>query len=189
LILKNEFTALNKQVPETQFAQINGLDPKKYNKEIAKQATDYIGKLTAMYRNKLYFANTRKDEIFNNLAKKLGSSDAVAKFKEEYYNKRLAESVLNKNEVKKIIETQRHTLFQTKDPIFKTPETTYGRAHFYAAEKIIFGQHVDTIVFNIIVIWVSVVLMYIVLLFNGLKKTVDFLSNINLPIIKRKHSH
>jgi ABC-type multidrug transport system ATPase subunit len=187
LVIKNEFNTLKKLVPEIPFDQINEIEPGKYNEETAKQATEYLNKLTGMYRNKLYQANTRKDEIFNKLTKDLGSADQVARLKEDYYNKRLAEFVLNKNEVKKIIETKRHTLFQTKDPIFKLPETTYGRAHFYAAEKVIFGQPVETTVFNVIVIWLSIILMYVILLLNGLKKSVDFLSNLSLPFVKRKH--
>jgi hypothetical protein len=83
----------------------------------------------------VYFANTKKDEIFNRLIKELGSTEALAKLKEDYYNKRLAEFVLNKNEVKKIVETDHHTLFQVKDPIFMKPVTNNGRAHFMQPKK------------------------------------------------------
>jgi ABC-type multidrug transport system ATPase subunit len=187
-VLKNEFSTLNNQVPEIQFGQISSLVPDKYSPEIGIQATEYIEKLTGMFRKKLYQANARRDDVFNSLAKKLGNSDAVSKLKEDYYNKRLAESTLNKNEVKKIVETTHHTLFQTKDPIFKIPETNYGRAHFYAAEKIMFGKSIDTIVFNVIVIWLSIVLMYVLLLFNGFKKFIDFLSGLGFAsLFKRKH--
>ncbi len=187
LILKNEFSALNQQLPDLNFNYVNEFEPGKFNAETAKKASLHIEMLTKYYRKKLYQANLKKDEIFSSLAKKSGSADAVSRMKEDYYNKRLSEFALNKNEVKKIIETDRHTLFQTKDPIFKKPETNYGRAHFYAAEKIIFGQSIDTIVFNVIVIWTSILLMYILLLFNGLKRFVDFLSGLGFAkMMKRK---
>jgi ABC transport system ATP-binding/permease protein len=186
LILKNEFSALNATVKDIQFNRVNDLVPGKFNAAISKLATAHIEKLNAMYRSRLYKANEKKDDIFNKKAKELGSGDAVAKLKEDYYNKRIAEFTLNKNEVKKIIETNHHTLFQTKDPIYNKPVTNYGRAHFYAAEKIIFGQSVDTILFDVIVIWLSILLMYVMLLFNGFKKSVDFISGFGLGSLFKK---
>jgi ABC transport system ATP-binding/permease protein len=186
LILKNEFEALNKLVPEMKFEKPDFFEVGKFNADIGIEASQHLEKLTAMYRSKLYQANLKKDDVFNKMVKKYGSAEAVSKLKEDYYNKRLAEFVLNKNEVKKIIETENYTLFQTKDPIFKKPETSYGRSHFYSAEKIIFGKSIDTIWFNIIVIWLWVILLYFLLLNNGMKKSVDFLSDLKLPILKKK---
>jgi len=186
LVLKNEFSKLNSLVKDVQFEDVDKFEPNKFNQEIAKSATEYLEKLNTIYKNRLYKANEKKDKIFNKLAKKFGGADAVAKLKEDFYNKRLAEFTLNKNEVKKIIETNNHTLFQTKDPIYHIPVTNYGRAHFYAAEKIFFGQHIDTIVFDVIVIWLSILIMYITLLFNGFKKLIDFMSDLKLPIFKGK---
>jgi len=186
LVLKNEFSALNSLVKEVPFDRVNDLVPGKFNEEVSKLATQHLEKLNAMYRSRLYKANEKKDMIFNKLAKKLGSGDAVAKLKEDYYNKRLADFALNKNEVKKIIETKNRNLFQTKDPIYNKPVTNYGRAHFYAAEKIIFGQSIDTVIFDIIVIWLSILLMYIMLLFNGFKKLIDFLSDFGLGSLFKK---
>jgi len=187
LLVKNEFNRLNTAVPKIQFKPIEQLEKGKFTVETGAIATTYIEQLTSYYRNKVYFANTKKDEIFNKLVKELKSADLVSKLKEDYYNKRVAEFVLNKNEVKKIVETEHHTLFQVKDPIFKRPETNYGRAHFYAAEKVVFGKSIDTMWFNIAVIWLSIVLLYILLLFNGLKKFVDFLSGLSfVPKLDKK---
>ncbi len=180
ILLSNEFKRLKKEVPEIKFEPLDQIDKDKFTQETGAVATKYIEDLTNYYRNKVYFANTKKDEVFNRLVKKLGSVEKLASLKEEYYNKRLAESVLNKNEVKKIVETNHHTLFQVKDPIFMRPETNYGRAHFYAAEKIIFGKSFDTVWFNVAVIWLSIIMLYILLLFNGLKRFVDWLSNLSL---------
>jgi ABC transport system ATP-binding/permease protein len=180
ILLSNEFKRLKKEVPEIKFEPLDQIDKDKFTQETGAVATKYIEDLTNYYRNKVYFANTKKDEVFNRLVKKLGSVEKLASLKEEYYNKRLAESVLNKNEVKKIVETNHHTLFQIKDPIFMRPETNYGRAHFYAAEKIIFGKSFDTVWFNVAVIWLSIIMLYILLLFNGLKRFVDWLSNLSL---------
>lgn len=186
MLVKNEFSKLNKQVPDIPLDFLNEMDYSRFNAETGAKATKYIENLSNYYKGKIYQVNTRKDEIFTKLAKKLGGTDKVSKLKEDYYNKRLAELVLNKNEVKKIVETTDLVLYQTKDPIFKIPENKFGRAHFYAAQKNIFGKSIDTVTFNVIVIWLWTFLFYIMLVFNILKKSVDAISNLNFKKNKDK---
>ncbi len=186
LLIRNEFNILKDEVHEVPFENINNIDPKKFTLETGAISTAYIEQLTNYYRNKTYQINLKKDEVFSKLSKKLGGPDKVSILKEDYYNKRLAEMVLNKNEVKKIVETQNHKLFQIKDPIFKAPETNHGRAHFYAAEKFMFGKSIDTVWFNVAVIWLTIIMMYVFLLFNLLKRLVDFLSGLSLERTKEK---
>ena len=73
-----------------------------------------------------------------------------------------------------------HKFVQQTDLVFKDAETNYGRAHFYASKKVIFGLQVDTIWFNTAVIWLSIIFMYVVLVFNGFKKLLDFISDIKI---------
>ncbi len=186
IVLRNEFEIFNKQVPNIKFTAFNELKPNKFTLKTGEQATIYIDNLKKYYRKKTYIANQQKDKIFTQLIEKLGSEDLVKKLKNDYYNNRLAEFVLNKNEIKKIVETSNHTLFQMKDPIFHKPENRFGRAHFYAPEKTFFGLTIDTVWFNIAVIWAATIIMYILLIFNVLKRVVDSLSRLNLHYIKRQ---
>lgn len=180
ILLKNEFSELKKQVASIKFKSLEGFDTTKFTKKYGNIATDYLDELKKYYRDKAYKANIKKDAIFSKLIKQLGKQKLVNELKNNYYNKRLAEFVLNKNEIKKIVETKKHTLFQTKDPIFQTPSTNYGRAHFYSAEKQIFGLSISTVWFNVAVIWLATIVMYIVLVFNGLKKAMNLINELNL---------
>ncbi|MBN1252428.1 MAG: ATP-binding cassette domain-containing protein [Bacteroidales bacterium] len=179
-LLRNEFKTLAKSYPKIKFEFSDNLTTEKYDKKTSQQATSYIEELKSYLKQRQYFANLKFDKIFNSIADKLGGTDAVIQLKDENYNKRLAEFVLNKSEVKKIVEIKKHKLIQLKDPIFKDAETNYGRAHFYASKKFIFGQEIDTIWFNTAIIWLSIIFMYILLIFNGLKKFVDFVSSIKI---------
>jgi hypothetical protein len=51
-----------------------------------------------------------------------------------------------------------------------------GRAQFYTPEKQIGTWKVDTYFFNLLVIWVFIVLLYITLYYDLLKKGIAFLS-------------
>ena len=93
--------------------------------------------------------------------------------------------ILNKLEIDYIRETE-DELVQLKDPIYATTDSDYGRAQFYAPEKILFGKKIDTLWFNIIVIWFTTLLMYILLLTDGLRKFIEFSDKIKLPGRKKE---
>ncbi len=178
--MHNEFAILNDAVKDVKFDDFKSLNIDNYDNKAAATATAYIEELKLYYKQRQLKAGEIKDKIYTNLTKELGSDEAVAKLKEDYYNKQLAISVLNKNDVKKIVETDELRLIQMKDPIFKKPETEYGRAHFYASQKYLFGLRIKTLWFNMAIIWLSILILYITLLFNGLKKFIDYFSGFNI---------
>jgi hypothetical protein len=57
----------------------------------------------------------------------------------------------------------------------------YGRAHFYAPNKLIGEIRIDTYWFNMLVIWLVSVLLYLALYFNLLKKLMTWFENLRLP--------
>jgi hypothetical protein len=86
--------------------------------------------------------------------------------------------VLNKRAVKKFYYAPNHRLIQKKDPIFMEPVSDWGRAHFYAPCKIIKNHRIPTYVFNMTVLWIWTLLMFIALRLDLLRKTVVLVSNI-----------
>jgi len=180
-LIKNEFEKLEKSNSKNKFEAIDKLNIENYDAQITRLATDYIENRRNYYKHIQAQADLKFDKTFNILSDKLGGTKAVIKLKNENYNKRLADFVLNKTEDKKIVEIpEQHKLVQQTDLIFKDAETNYGRAHFYASKKQIFGQQVSTIWFNVVVLWLSVIFMYIMLVFNGLKNLLNFISKINI---------
>jgi hypothetical protein len=55
-------------------------------------------------------------------------------------------------------------------PIYKDPDFTNGRAHFLASQKNLFGLSVDTFIFNVGIIWMMSIFLYIALYYNWLRK-------------------
>ena len=68
------------------------------------------------------------------------------------------------------------------------PVSHAGQAHFYAPVKIIGSLHIDTFWFNFAVIWLMSLILYLTLLHDTLRKTLEFSSKINfkLPAGKAK---
>ncbi len=58
-------------------------------------------------------------------------------------------------------------------PVYKEPEFNNGRAHFLAPEKKLFHIKISTLTFNLSVIWMITLFLYIALYNNWLKKIVQ----------------
>ena len=85
--------------------------------------------------------------------------------------------VLNKGNENKIIEGK-GTLIRKKDPIFMDPVSHDGRAHFYAPVKFIGPWQLDTFWFNFAVIWLMSLMLYLTLVHDTLRKTIEFFDRV-----------
>jgi ABC transport system ATP-binding/permease protein len=96
-------------------------------------------------------------------------------YKDRYYNESLADLVTNIAEKNRVIEYQ-GSLVQQINPIFQEPipggPLDY-RAHFFAPKKNLFGAMVSTYWFNVMVIWIMSIFLYITLYFEWLKKFIN----------------
>ena len=93
--------------------------------------------------------------------------------RDNYTNKKLTEILTDEFNQKKTIETS-DKIIQKYEPVYMKPVSRNGRAHFYAPYKQTGSRRIDTYWFNIIVLWVTVILLYIALYFKILQKAVGF---------------
>ena len=155
------------------FKNLNKLTLEDINKESIREVKNYL-KILNKYYIKLYNkANGLKDKSISKLQKTKESRQGFMKLKREQYNENLTELVRNSNEINRIIE-YKGELFQKIDPIYLDPKNKFVKAHFYAPRKQIFGTYFDTFWINIFVIWFMSIILYVVLYFRLLRKTLDF---------------
>jgi hypothetical protein len=100
------------------------------------------------------------------------------------YNESLADVVLNRLTTSKIYDAG-DKLIQKADPVFMPPGSRVGRAHFFAPYKQIGDLKIGTLVFNTIVIWLMIFLMFVTLYYNVLKRFIHFLETLRLPILRK----
>jgi hypothetical protein len=60
------------------------------------------------------------------------------------------------------------------------PTSRYGRAHFYAPVKKLGNLTIDTYLFNFIFIWVTTILFYLTLVFDLLRRFVNWADRVKL---------
>jgi ABC-type multidrug transport system ATPase subunit len=127
--------------------------------------------LTKKY-NKINELIDKKTLAINQTAKKNGSS--LLTIKKESSNEQLQDLVKNVGTKHRIILYQ-HELVQKYDPIYKFPQPKHSldyRAHLYSPKKHFMGSYYDTFNFNIIVIWMMSLFLFISLYFDFLKRII-----------------
>jgi hypothetical protein len=97
-------------------------------------------------------------------------------YKKLYYNENLATLVRNSNTEKRIVEIG-NRFIRRIDNIFQEPSQDRHplnyRTHMYAPVKYFLGMRIDTYWFNVGVIWLMTILLYVTLYFDVLKKIVE----------------
>ena len=178
-IIKNEINQLKIAAgkPVLDFIEIiNQLTTNSFNTEIAEETKEYLEYLNLYFFEKFQEASSKKDEEYNKLISTLGS-EKVYQLMHDYVNNSLADLVTNRKEIYKIYETDKR-LIQKADPVFMYPESNFGRSHFYAPAKKFNGKYIDTLMFNLMVIWLMTFFLYILLLVDGLRIIVTYFENI-----------
>jgi ABC-type multidrug transport system ATPase subunit len=178
LLINNE---LNKLMSLPEMKNFSNTYSKKLNyqnfdKKTGDNLINFLDKIKQAFYQRINKINTLKDKKIENIEKKFGQN-YIVNLKKDYYNNKLADIVLNKMQVKMFIR-YKNELIRKKDPIFTDSDSKCGRAHFYAAEKSIANYTIPTFVFDIIVLWLFTIFLFISLYFEWLKKIVEFLSNL-----------
>lgn len=175
-ILSHEIRELEREVPTIFYTYYENLTPETFHATAAQQTKVYLDSLMEYFREKQSMAKAQRDSVVNALTEEHGREWLVA-LKEDFHNEKLADFMQNKMNFTKIKATG-NELIAKKDPVLMYPESNWGRAHFYAPVKIIWGRAIDTILFNISVIWLITVLLYIALLGSWLHKILHFFARL-----------
>ncbi|NBP68444.1 MAG: ATP-binding cassette domain-containing protein [Cytophagia bacterium] len=149
-------------------------------KSIETYLADYKDQYQKTYNEKIALRERMIAFFENNKEMEYNLND----FKNEYYNESLADLVMNISVKDRIIEYNGE-LIQQINPVFMDPKTNGPldyRAQFFAPYKNFLGARIDTFWFDLIVIWLMSVILYITLYFELLKKGLDKASNLNLNI-------
>ncbi len=144
--------------------------------EVSAEVLDEVNENLEKAKKKLmYIANdaTKRSDIkYHELVKKLGGEDSFFAFRQQYDNKTLDDLVTNRDGLEKITIVNDQYV-QLKDPIYKIPDSKYGRAHFYATFKLLGNFKIPTFWFNLAIIWLTSLMLYLVLIGDLLSKLIN----------------
>ena len=147
----------------------------RYTPAIDKKLEDYFATYKKFYQDIYNKAVAAREKMIVAREAEKETAYNLTHYKNHYYNESLADLVTNVSEKNRIIEYQ-GKLVQQINPIFLDPRPEGPldyRAHFFAPQKNLLGNMVSTYWFNILVIWIMTLILYITLYFEWLKKLVN----------------
>lgn len=116
----------------------------------------------------------QKDSLISVINLNHGGSEFLINLKQNYYNKAIEELVLNSNDLSKILE-YKGKLIRKDSPVFQDPKSHFGRAQFFASSKFIGHFRLDTVYFDVLILWLMTLFLYIALINDWLKKIIKLI--------------
>jgi hypothetical protein len=158
--------------------------PENFNIATSEKIKAYLGELNLHYLEIFTTANREKTNSIRYLMEHKKAQ--YYEYLRLYHNESVSDEVRKVFERKKIVEYN-HRLIQKIDPVFldPQPENLFDfRSHFFAPRKHFFGRFFDTYWFNICVIWVLSIILYVTLYYDLSRKIINisFRSFKNKPV-------
>jgi ABC-type multidrug transport system ATPase subunit len=176
-IVENGFNRLNYHVE--QLSGLSGISPgplknllnaTNYNPKSEKEIHIYLNSLKRQFISFKKRANAENDSIKNSLESTIGK-DELVNLRENHENKKLRFLALDEDNINMTFETP-EKFVQKFQPGFRKALSRNGRAHFYAPSKMLWNLEIDTFWFDVIVVWVVSLLLYIALYYKLLQKLI-----------------
>ncbi len=171
-ILRNEIERYEDRYDMPPYPMSASIDPLYFSDAIATRTMAYLNSIGDTFDERFEESQGRKDSIYYALVDEMGRENFV-QLKKDNYNESLYNIVTNRTEINRLIIIG-DELIQKKDPVYTRPYTKHGRAHFYAPYKQVGNLTFDTVIFNIVAIWIFTGVLYIMLLTNFLKNILNW---------------
>ncbi|GAI43084.1 unnamed protein product, partial [marine sediment metagenome] len=174
-LIRNSLYPFHREIPRECFLS---LSPDTYNKDVRQKVNNYLNILQEKLADALNATWSGEKKIIDSLVDEYGGVEKLVELKKEYYNESLADLVLNRSELKKVYETS-DMFIRKMEPIYQIPVSRLGRAHFFSAYKLAGNLVLGTVAFNVLVIWLMTVLLYISLQFSWLARVIAFFNSLS----------
>ena len=178
-LITNELNSMVSRFPTLQlFRDIGELTPEKYNAGVNDNLKKYLGLVEDNFNSIENRVTSEWDEFY------LTNRDDIRRLENMHSNLKLQEIVTKfyERDKNKIIEYS-NSYVQNYDPIYLDPQKKgflAFRTHFFAPSKYIFGKMVDTFTFNISLVLLSTLALFIILYFDLLLRFIHFIENLRL---------
>jgi len=174
-LLKNEISKELDLVGRDKFRMLDALSINKFDSAVYDTTMQFLKKLRAFYAGRYNKADRVKDKIIVERTDTPENRAEFEAFKDRYRNEAIAEVVNNQNDIHRIVESDGR-LIQKIFPIYKNPDPSHlldYRSQFYVSKKHFLGRYFDTLNFNLGVIWLMSITLFITLYFDLLRKFIN----------------
>lgn len=174
LLLANEGKKQNKILKDSLFTN---LDLWAQGNILDKNISNYkksIKKLESHYTRQFLIANNEREAFLSSILDDESKRERYLYLRDHYHNESLEDLVRKKFEKNKVVQFD-NQLVQNIEPIYQMP-VVHGnfdfRSHLFAPKKHIFGHYFETLWFNLSMIWIMSILLFIALRLDIFRKLV-----------------
>lgn len=174
-LLRNEINQEASLINDFESMNTNLLTAKDFSIDVANQARNTIMLLEDKYKYIFNTVNDKKDQLTLMMEQRMNSREEFLAFYDSYNNDFLSDVVKKTTTRNKIIR-DKNKLIRIYEPIYHVPfdnSLITLRTHFFAPVKFIAGQQMDTLIFNIIIIWIMTILLSVALYYDLLRKVIE----------------
>ncbi len=173
-LIQHEINLELSEIGKHHFLEVALLQPATFDSTVYRKTKNFLAKLKLYYANQSNTAMNAKEKKIEALTLQLGGKEAFDKFRNSHQNESIGIMVKNQDDAIRIMESNGR-LVQKIYPVYKDPEPDNFidfDAQFYLPAKHFMNATIDTLYFNIGVIWAMSVLLYITLYYNLLRKLI-----------------
>lgn len=153
-----------------------------YDAVRVERAIEYLKDVA---RDEFKAASGECDSIAEEAVRELGSADALAELKHRSTNDALSRLAQAKDDFRQLA-VHDDKIVRRRQPVYDMPDNTHGRAHLYAPVKRVGGLVVPTLVFNCLVIWIFVGVLYFTLYFDLLRRFLGYFENLKKSRLNKR---
>ncbi len=180
---ESEFT----QYHDYRFDYFDKLTPENFNSEIADSLTNYLNRVHEFYRDRFNFVNETIDQEIVSRTRTPEMEEEYQQLRNNYHNRYLASFAKNEMAPLPVVRLG-NKLVQKSDPIYLDPQNQRlmnFRSHFLAPRKHFAGNLFDTFYFNLAILWIFTLLLYLALYYKLFSKFI-FVAENGLPFLRTK---
>jgi ABC-type multidrug transport system ATPase subunit len=166
-LVRNEVADLTTFGLVSSYGDPEGFTPSGFNEAVYETAIDSLKRAKEIFNGQKIEEDLLKEELSVRLIREWGGKEAYNEYRKRYTNKRLEEELLNKNH---FITEWNNRIVRETSPIYQVPESRIGRAHLFAPVKRLGPLSIDTYWFNLLIIWLAVMVYYITLQYDLLRR-------------------
>ncbi len=181
-LVQNEIELELSSIGKQHFLEVALLQPQTYDSAVYQKTRRFLQILKQYYANRSDAAEKEKETRKDALATILGGKKEFEAYRDSYENEAIGMMVRNQDEPSRIIESNGQ-LIQKIYPIYKDPDPDHFidfNAQFYLPAKHFLNATIDTLYFNLSVIWFMSITLYIMLYYNIFRKIIKGLENISI---------
>jgi len=173
-LISNEFERIKQGLTGFEFEVFQPELSNERLSHVLQNWSECAEKLETYFIRNYNLVNQLKEAKINSLTSTVSARDSFLKQKDECYSESLEDMVTDKNDIRRIVNAE-GKLIQKNNLIYVLPSSNhFFESHFYSPMKSIGNYWIPTLFANVIVIWVYTFLLSMVLFFDLINKTLQW---------------